>query len=85
MSAPLSVILTADPGDFSGTSEAHYIIDNLKNVKIKARDSTVCGSYYQGLLMGQPVLVVTTGTQTTYSLASSTYPIAHSVAIPVEH
>ncbi len=59
-----SVVLTADPGDFSGTSEAHYIIENLVDRKTKPRDTTVCGSHYSGLLMGQPVLVVTTGAPT---------------------
>lgn len=58
---PFSVILTADPGDFSGTPEAHYIIANLKHKRVKPRDSTVCGGHYEGTLMGQRVLVVTTG------------------------
>jgi hypothetical protein len=59
---PFSVIFTADPGEFSGVPEAHYIIANLVNRKNKPKNSTVCGGHYQGSLMGQPVLVVTTGT-----------------------
>ena len=53
--------MTADPGDFSGTSEAYYILDNLRHRRIKRRDTTVCGSSYSGTLLGQQVLVVTTG------------------------
>lgn len=56
-----SVILTADPGDFSGVSEAHHIIRNIKHKKLKPRDQTACAEHYRGQLMGQDVLVVTTG------------------------
>ncbi|KAG2443695.1 hypothetical protein HXX76_002043 [Chlamydomonas incerta] len=56
-----SLVLTADPGDFSGTPEAHHIIANLKHKVIKPRSSSVCGGLYFGELMGQPALVVTTG------------------------
>ncbi len=59
--APFSLVLTADPGDFSGTPEAHFIIANMKHRRSKPRSETVCGGHYQGTLMGQPVLVVTTG------------------------
>uniref|UniRef100_A0A7S0RA27 Nucleoside phosphorylase domain-containing protein n=1 Tax=Chlamydomonas leiostraca TaxID=1034604 RepID=A0A7S0RA27_9CHLO len=58
---PFSVILTADPGDFSGTPEAHFIIANLKHKHAKPRSQTVCAGHFSGVLMGQPVLVVTTG------------------------
>lgn len=57
----VSLILTADPGDFSGVSEAHYIVENLRKRRDARRDETVCGGYSSGTLMGQPVLVVTTG------------------------
>ncbi len=56
-----SVVLTADPGDFSGVSEAHYILANLRDRRDKPRDGTVCGGHSTGVLMGQPMLVVTTG------------------------
>ncbi|GLI61951.1 hypothetical protein VaNZ11_004513, partial [Volvox africanus] len=57
----ISVILTADPGDFSGTPEAHHILANLKDQVVKPRDETVCGGVYFGSLMAQDVLVITTG------------------------
>ncbi|KAG2438952.1 hypothetical protein HYH02_010745 [Chlamydomonas schloesseri] len=57
----ISLVLTADPGDFSGTPEAHHIIANLKHKVVKPRSSSVCGGLYFGELMGQAALVVTTG------------------------
>ncbi|KXZ49339.1 hypothetical protein GPECTOR_22g933 [Gonium pectorale] len=56
-----SLILTADPGDFSGTPEAHHIIANLRHRTTKPRSESVCGGLYFGSLMGQDALVVTTG------------------------
>lgn len=56
-----SVILTADPGDFSGTPEARFIVANLENRHTKPRSQTVCAGHHWGILMGQLVLVVTTG------------------------
>jgi hypothetical protein len=56
-----SVILTADPGDFSGTPEAHYIIANLQDKHAKPLDASICRGQFLGTLMGQRVLVVTTG------------------------
>lgn len=55
----------ADPGDFSGTSEAHYILANLRHPAAKPRASSVCGSVFHGSLMGQPVVVATTGASPT--------------------
>ncbi|GFR47452.1 hypothetical protein Agub_g9177, partial [Astrephomene gubernaculifera] len=57
----LSLILTADPGDFSGTPEAQHIISNLRHMRQVARTRSVCGGLYLGRLMGQQALVVTTG------------------------
>ncbi|EFJ50281.1 hypothetical protein VOLCADRAFT_89239 [Volvox carteri f. nagariensis] len=57
----VSLILTADPGDFSGTPEAHHILANLRHQLTKPRSETVCGGVVLGSLMGQDVLVVTTG------------------------
>ncbi|KAG2500711.1 hypothetical protein HYH03_001476 [Edaphochlamys debaryana] len=56
-----SLILTADPGTFSGTPEAHHIIANLRRKIEKPASESVCGGLYFGDLMGQDVLVVTTG------------------------
>lgn len=61
ISANLPCTSPADPGDFSGTSEAHYILANLKHKQAKPRGSTVCGSVFSGSLLGQPVVVATTG------------------------
>ncbi|KAJ9507064.1 hypothetical protein QJQ45_004663 [Haematococcus lacustris] len=58
---PFSVIMTADPGTFSGVSEARYVIENLQDKHMKPVNSTVCGGVFYGSLMGQRVLVVTTG------------------------
>lgn len=57
----ISLVLTADPGDFSGTPEAHHIISNLQNRHVKPRSESVCGGLYLGTLMGIDALVVTTG------------------------
>jgi hypothetical protein len=57
----LSAILTADPGDFSGVSEAHHILSNLLERHDKPRDETVCGVVSSGVLMGRSAIVVTTG------------------------
>jgi hypothetical protein len=57
----LSAVLTADPGDFSGTPEAHHILANLRHTHVVPRSQTVCGGLAVGTLMGEPVVVVTTG------------------------
>lgn len=57
----LSLILTADPGEFSGTPEAHHILANVRGQVVKPRSETVCGGVYFGALMGQDVVVATTG------------------------
>lgn len=57
----ISAILTADPGDFSGVSEAHHILANLLERHDKPRDETACGVVSSGVLMGRSVIVVTTG------------------------
>ena len=45
----------------SGTPEAHYIIANMKHKKLKPRSDTVCAGHYLGTLMGEDVVVVTSG------------------------
>ncbi|KAK9811758.1 hypothetical protein WJX72_009569 [[Myrmecia] bisecta] len=58
----VSVLLVADPGDFSGTSEAKYFLSNLSNrVPTSEKNSTVCVAKEMGTLLGQPVLVASTG------------------------
>ena len=57
----LSAVLTADPGDFSGVSEAHHVLANLIGRRDKPRDETICGGVSSGVLLGRPAIVVTTG------------------------
>ncbi len=61
VSEDISLILTADPGDFSGVSEAFFILDNLRDRRDVPRRQTVCGDVSSGEIMGQPAVVVTTG------------------------
>ncbi|MEW5311427.1 MAG: hypothetical protein WDW38_003143 [Sanguina aurantia] len=56
-----SAVLTADPGDFSGQSEAHHIVSNLKGMRVLPRNGTVCADLYHGELMGQFTVVAITG------------------------
>ncbi|KAG1654769.1 hypothetical protein FOA52_015329 [Chlamydomonas sp. UWO 241] len=56
-----SLILTADPGDFSGVSEAHHVLANLVERRENPRSSSVCGQVSTGTLMGEFVVVATTG------------------------
>ncbi len=82
----ISLILTADPGDFSGTPEAHHIISNLKNKHIKPRSESVCGGLYLGTLMGVDALVVTTGETPTQDPAragaDTRTPLVHPTHTP---
>eukprot|EP00798_Chlamydomonas_sp_ICE-L_P018442 gene18442-24917_t len=58
---PFSVVMTADPGIFSGTPEAHYILNNLQDSKKEPQGDSVCADVQYGYLMGQEVLIVTSG------------------------
>lgn len=51
----------ADPGSFSGTAEAAYYRRAVQNsIELPANIST-CADYVTGTIMGQPVVVITSG------------------------
>lgn len=58
---PLSVILTADPGYFSGTPEAAVILEHLQGSRNISDDLSFCASGYEGTLGGRSVAVICTG------------------------
>ena len=67
----VTALMFADPGDFSGSAEAKYILANLRGKKQVAVGSTVCGNRFTGKLLGQDVTVITTG-----ELAASCWLVA---------
>eukprot|EP00967_Tisochrysis_lutea_P115609 scaffold185354_cov20-Tisochrysis_lutea.AAC.1 len=75
-SKTLHACLESHPGEFSGTSEAHYILANLQDEQAKPKDTTICGSVYYGKLLGQPVVLATTGEKTKEFPSSCTGHIA---------
>eukprot|EP00667_Euglena_gracilis_P005582 EG_transcript_5626 len=56
-----SVILTADPGTYSGYPEATFILDAMARVANVSETLPFCAVAYDGLLNGHRVLAVTTG------------------------
>lgn len=59
---PISVIMVADDGTFSGTSEAVFFLGLLQN-KLQAPPNTApCQQFYTGTLLGQSVVVAISGT-----------------------
>ncbi len=51
----------ADPGSFSGTAEAAYYRRAVQNsVELPANISS-CADYITGTIMGQPVVIITSG------------------------
>ena len=52
-------------------SEAHFILANLAGRLDKPRSTTVCGGVSTGVLMGQPVVVITTGAREYPSIRGS--------------
>lgn len=56
-----SLLMFADPGDFSGSAESHYLMENLQNKKEIKAFSYACGKAFAGTIMGQRVALVTTG------------------------
>jgi hypothetical protein len=57
----VTALMFADPGDFSGSAEAKYILANLQDKVQVPPGSTVCGNRFTGKLLGQDVAVITTG------------------------
>lgn len=56
-----TVLIVADPGGFSGVPEAHYFLAHLEGAVAVPSGTTMCHSATRGKLLGQPVLVVTSG------------------------
>lgn len=58
---PVSIVMVADDGTFSGTSEAVFVLDLLQN-KAQAPNSLIpCQQIYSGTLLSQPVVVAISG------------------------
>eukprot|EP01004_Peranema_trichophorum_P005023 NODE_3902_length_1265_cov_45.528897_g3423_i0.p1 GENE.NODE_3902_length_1265_cov_45.528897_g3423_i0~~NODE_3902_length_1265_cov_45.528897_g3423_i0.p1 ORF type:complete len:368 (+),score=60.11 NODE_3902_length_1265_cov_45.528897_g3423_i0:58-1161(+) len=56
-----SLIMTADPGKYTGLPENYYLIQKLENAVNITNRLPYCVDATSGILYGQPVLVVTTG------------------------
>eukprot|EP01012_Entosiphon_sulcatum_P011842 TRINITY_DN17336_c0_g1_i1.p1 TRINITY_DN17336_c0_g1~~TRINITY_DN17336_c0_g1_i1.p1 ORF type:complete len:400 (-),score=85.74 TRINITY_DN17336_c0_g1_i1:111-1232(-) len=61
LSASQSVIMTADPGGFSGVAENQYIKDAMTNLVNITTQLPFCVEAFSGSLYGAPALLVTTG------------------------
>ena len=57
----VTVLMVADPGHFSGLSEAHYFLERLEGAEPAPPGAAMCHSVVRGSLLGQPVAVVTSG------------------------
>ncbi len=59
----MTVLMFSDPGQFSGTAESQYVMAALKGRHdlVKGSVAGYCASTTSGLLLGQRVLVVTSG------------------------
>jgi hypothetical protein len=53
--------MVADPGTFSGTPEAAVYLKNLQRRKTYPQGASSCALMDTGVIMGQPVAVITTG------------------------
>ncbi|BDA42288.1 hypothetical protein COCOBI_03-1750 [Coccomyxa sp. Obi] len=58
---PISVIMVADDGTFSGTSEAVFILGFLQNKLQAPAETNPCQQFYTGTLLGQSVVVAISG------------------------
>lgn len=57
----VTVIMVADPGDFSATAEAKYLIENLQNAEEIKPTNDICPRKAFGYLLQQPVIIATSG------------------------
>jgi hypothetical protein len=53
--------MVADPGTFSGTPEAAVYLKNLQRRRTYPKGTSACAALDTGVIMGQPVAVITTG------------------------
>ena len=51
----------ADPGSFSGTAEAAYYRRAVQNSLELPANISSCADYITGTIMGQPVVIITSG------------------------
>ena len=51
----------ADPGTFSGSPENMYLLQNIKSLRNASISKAYCESAYIGVLLNQPVAIVSTG------------------------
>ena len=58
---PISVIMVADNGTFSGTSEAVFILDLLQNANQAPAASVPCQELQTGTLFGQKIVLAISG------------------------
>lgn len=59
--AGASLLLFADPGDFSGSAESKYLFENLLAKKNHTFFDYACAHTYSGRLLRQRVVLITTG------------------------
>ncbi|GAQ84464.1 hypothetical protein KFL_001900070 [Klebsormidium nitens] len=57
----VTVLMVADPGSFSGSAEAKYLELNMVNKVELAQGNSYCPTKFTGTIMGQQILLVTTG------------------------
>eukprot|EP01059_Diplonema_ambulator_P030857 TRINITY_DN5463_c0_g3_i1.p2 TRINITY_DN5463_c0_g3~~TRINITY_DN5463_c0_g3_i1.p2 ORF type:complete len:372 (+),score=98.92 TRINITY_DN5463_c0_g3_i1:47-1162(+) len=82
--AQRSLIMTADPGGFSGVSEGQYILSNMTNVQNISSELPRCADAFEGLLRGKPVVLVTTGIGTDNAALCSVTVLEYYQAKSVE-
>eukprot|EP00798_Chlamydomonas_sp_ICE-L_P004923 gene4923-34693_t len=58
---PITFFFFADPGDFSGSTEAKWVLHNMKDVEIVTLFKAHCGQAFTGLLMGERISIIMTG------------------------
>ena len=58
---PISVLMVADNGTFSGTSEAVFVLDLLQSQNQAPAASTPCQDLYTGTLFGEKVVLAISG------------------------
>ena len=60
---PVSILMVADDGTFSGTSEAVYLINALKGELKAPANTTPCQQFLTGSLLSEKVVIAISGDQ----------------------
>ena len=58
---PVTILMVADDGTFSGTSEAVYLINALKGTIKAPANTTLCQQLLTGTLLGEQVVIAISG------------------------